>query len=285
MVATIGHNEFINSDPIRNPLSKKLHATAKEAADYMGTYTMAHIALAGCAYFDLGKLSKQQLTLQGKSHIKKENKKDVSSSDEVEEDSNYEKDCHIEGMTQAIGQLIDDNTLPTVEEVQSILKKAFTSLKDNEHLLLQSILPDLYVLQPWTKPLDYQEKIMLQKMQFSEMIRGKTIDLTNGDSEEDDDFKSLEVEKVSKSKSKQKNIDKLLKKPINQSTSSQQQILSTVVVDSITSQTTPTQKQPIPRILGTKSAEKDQERSHATSTSSSSLSKIFKYISNQFIHK
>ena len=47
------------------------------------------------------------------------------------------------------------------------LKKAFSSLEGNELHFLQSVLQDLHVLQPWTRPLDFKELNALQEIDDS----------------------------------------------------------------------------------------------------------------------
>ena len=186
MVGTLSHGEFFISDPLRNEITFKHHLGPKQAGECMGTYAMACIVQAGYAYYnttlvnDLPPLSK---------HAGRKPKKEVSSATGQEgnddEDNEPSQPCEndIDSLIRHLPSFATQGRLPKIEDIQPFLKKTFTSLDRDDHYFLQSILPDIYVLQHWTRPMDNEEEKTLRSLHNQE--HKKTVDLTLGNEEED----------------------------------------------------------------------------------------------------
>ena len=141
------------TDPLKNVCTGLHHSTPKETADNFGIYAMSHIAQAGIAYYDLGKLREYQRLPK---HTKKEDLTEsvslVDADDEEEEDQtkmiSWEKG---ETLSSKLSVLVDNHEIPKVEDLQSLLMTAFTSLTTSELLVIQSIVGDLWNMQSWTR--------------------------------------------------------------------------------------------------------------------------------------
>lgn len=185
MVGTLSHGEFFISDPLRNDITSKHHLGPLQAGECMGTYAMACIVQAGYAYYnttlvnDLPPLSK---------HAGRKPKKEVSSATGQEsnddEDNEPSQPCEneIDSLIRNLPSFATQGRLPKIEDIQPFLKKTFTSLDRDDHYFLQSILPDIYVLQHWTRPLDNEEEKALRSLHNQQLK--KTVDLTLGNEEE-----------------------------------------------------------------------------------------------------
>ena len=169
IVGILSHNEFAVCDVLRDPYSKQLYSSAKEMSEYIGSQHMALVAQAGIAYFDMGKIRRFKSVNETKT--KREKDDDGSVSEEPEDDK----------LSTQIINLVTGYELPKVEVLQKMLKTAFAQLERKQFLLLQSILPCLWTLQEWTRPLDYHEEKRTQLLGNSK--RGKTIDLTDKNGE------------------------------------------------------------------------------------------------------
>ena len=185
MVGTLSHGEFFISDPLRNEITLKHHLGPLQAAECMGTYAMACIVQAGYAYYnttlvnDLPPLSK---------HAGRKPKKEVSSASGQEgnddEDNEPSQPCEneIDSLIRNLPSFATQGRLPKIEDIQPFLKKTFTSLDRDDHYFLQSILPDIYVLQHWTRPMDNEEEKTLRSLHNQQ--QNKTVNLTLGNDEE-----------------------------------------------------------------------------------------------------
>lgn len=194
MVGTLSHGEYFISDPLRNELTLKHHSTPEQAVQCMGTFAMACIVQAGHAYYnttlvnDLPPLSK---------HAGRKAKKEKPSataqegSDDDDQEPSQLCENDIDSLISNLPNFATQGRLPQIEDINAFLKKAFTSLDINDHYFLQSILPDIYVLQPWTRPMDNEEDKTLRSL--LNQRQQKTVDLTTGN-EEDDLFGGLNID-------------------------------------------------------------------------------------------
>jgi len=188
MVGTLSHGEYYISDPLRNEVTKRNHLTPQQAGECMGTFSMACIVQAGHAYYnttlvnDLPPLSK---------HAGRKSKKEKSSdtvqedNDDDDDDNDISQPCenYIDSLIRNLPNFTTQRRLPKLEDIQQFLKKAFTSLDQSDHYFLQSILPDLYVLQPWTRPLDNDEEKTLRSLNHQQ--QKKTVDSTHTNEEDE----------------------------------------------------------------------------------------------------
>jgi hypothetical protein len=169
IIGILSHNEFAVCDVLKDPYTKQLYSSGKEMSEYVGSQHMALVAQAGIAYFDMGKIRRLRSLIA--TRTKREKDDDGSASEEPEDDK----------LSTRILNLVNGYELPKVEVLQKMLKNAFAQLEKTQFLLLQSILPCLWMLQEWTRPLDYHEERRLQLLGDSK--RGNTIDLTQKNSE------------------------------------------------------------------------------------------------------
>ena len=166
------------------PITKQPHASPRKMVliDY-GLWAMAYIAFAGMAAFDYDLLRKV------KAHGKVRMKREKENSEEDQSNSNSEEESIDVGTFQSkLTTLENERHLPSVEDIYSLLKAAFTSINKEDLVLLQSILMDILVLQPWTRNLDAQEEKALFKMeQIAKKSKEKVVDLTGEQEVESDD--------------------------------------------------------------------------------------------------
>ena len=197
MVSTLSHNEYVVTNPIKNIFSDKRHKNGKEVGAHAGTLALAHIAQAGIAYFDLHKLSITQSPIIGgklNAYIKKE-KNTKTSKEENDDDEADDEDDDQEPATSyssdkdkihtTISVMVSNKEIPKVEELHKFLKAAFNKISDEQFPLFQSILQDIYVLQDWTRPLDWKEEHEIMSIQNS-LKAPEITDLTYQEDEEDD---------------------------------------------------------------------------------------------------
>lgn len=175
LVGTLSHNEFAISDVLRDPFTEQLFTSGKQMSEYVGSQHMALVAQAGIAYFDLRKIRRLKSLIP--TRTKREKDDDGNASEEVEDDK----------LTTQILNLVNGFELPKVEVLQKMLKNAFARLETKQFLLLQSIMPCLWTLQKWTRPLDYHEDRRIHNM--SDNRRGNTIDLSQKRDEMETDAK------------------------------------------------------------------------------------------------
>lgn len=194
MVGTLSHGEFYVSDPLRNELTLKLHATPQEACDCMGTFTMACIVQAGHAYYNttvvhnLPPLSKHQ----GRKPNKEKPSVTVHENDDDDDNEPLQpSENEIDSLITNLPNLATLGRIPKIDDIQPFLRNAFKSLDRNDHFFLQSILSDIYVVQHWTRPLNNEEDKLLRSLHSNH--HKKTVDLTNSN-EEHDIFDTLSID-------------------------------------------------------------------------------------------
>jgi hypothetical protein len=183
------------------------HSTAKETAENFGTFTMAHIAQAGIAYFNLGKLREHQKLPK---HSKQDNLTDSQAIEEADDEEDDDTSAVIvppdkaETISSKLSVLVDNHEIPKVEDLQSLLLTAFTSLTQSELLVIQSILGDLWNMQTWTRALDFKEQQMLQKMhqegKQKELDKNSTFLLTSNLDDAEDLLKGVTFTNLSNRK-------------------------------------------------------------------------------------
>jgi len=166
MVGVLNHSEFIATDPLRDPFTGKFHANAKSAADYMGFHSLAHVIQAGICHFDLG--ASRGISLHKYNNGKKGVSNDVDDENSGSEDAGDEIGFSSTGtnstLMATIAGLVKNHEIPTVESLHNFLRKDFLSLKDGDFQFFQSVLQDLWILQPWTRPLNFKEEHQLASL-------------------------------------------------------------------------------------------------------------------------
>jgi len=197
MVSTLSHGEFSISDPLKNELTKKRHATPKEAAENMATFSMACIVQAGYTHFDTTLLHLPTKMVTKKIRKGATSSKAEEASDDGEEEIMERYDDDLESLVTSLKDLANNNRIPQLDDLYAFLKKAFSSLNQNDHLFLQSILLDLYVLQQWTRPWDYRELQSLRTLHLQQ--NKKVVDITD-EADEYDEYSGLGLQDFSFSK-------------------------------------------------------------------------------------
>ena len=119
------------------------------------------------------------------------------ASDDGEEEIMERYDDDLESLLTNLKDLANNNRIPQLDDLYAFLKKAFSSLNQNDHLFLQSILLDLYVLQQWTRPWDYREIQSLRTLHQQQ--NKKVVDITD-EPDEYDAYSGLGLETFSFSK-------------------------------------------------------------------------------------
>lgn len=202
-LSILNHSEFLVTDPLRDQFTGKFHATAKAMAANSSLVTMSTIAQAGVAHFDLGYLQrlKTSTTKVSRQKIKKQMSDDMDSDPHEDQPSDNvdELEVEMDSVQKVIATLVRNQTLPKIEDFISFFKKAFSNLQHQDFLCLQSIIQDLWILQPWTRPLDYKEEVQLQKL--TNNTKESVIDLTKpGEDSESEKIDTIVFKKLSSRK-------------------------------------------------------------------------------------
>jgi hypothetical protein len=180
MVACLNHNGFQTIDPLRDPITHEFHQTFKATSNHVGIHAMAYIAQAGFAFFEQNLLRKY-------SSFGARTKKDK----DIAYDEDRDDDDTIADTTTLISALLTlekNVVLPTIADLMPFLKQAFSGMPKEDLALFQSILMDIWVLQPWTRRLDYNEERLITKMEQ----RPPAEDLAEDENEEGDKNKDEE---------------------------------------------------------------------------------------------
>ena len=166
---------FISSSPILDSLTKKRFQDATTASDSMGFHYMALIVQAGIARFDLEKIRHIQSGPPKRARGAKPQEEEVDGSDDIQDNiSNEDNDS--ERFMSIVEGLERNNKIPDVKTILYFLKNEFKTLTRNEFVFLQSVLRDLYTLQEWTQPLDYdEEKNLIKSYQSKDSSRDAVI--------------------------------------------------------------------------------------------------------------
>ena len=105
-------------------------------------------------------------------------------------------------LTSTMTSLEKESLVPTITDLQALLKSAFSTMTKDDQYLYQSILMDIQVLQPWCRKLDYAEVKALTRMENLAKSKSKLVDLTNqddGDSDDEGAFIKLSFQQIPQS--------------------------------------------------------------------------------------
>ena len=174
MVACLNHNGYQTIDPLRDPITHEFHQTFKATSNHVGIHAMAYIAQAGFAFFEQNLLRKYS---SFGARTKKE--KDIAYDEDRDDDDTI---ADTTTLISALLTLEKNVVLPTIADLMPFLKQAFSGLPKEDLALFQSILMDIWVLQPWTRRLDYNEERLITKMEQ----RPPAEDLAEDENEEGD---------------------------------------------------------------------------------------------------
>ena len=185
MVSCLNHAEFVVLNPINNPVTGTPHTRSSQMLDDFGTWAMAHIAFAGMAAFDYDLLRKVKTSGKARGHVFK---REVEEKADDEDGSNNSDNESIDVGTLAskLTTLENELSLPCIDDIYTLLKSAISTIDNNKLGLLQSILMDMIVLQPWTRNLDGIEEKELSRMENVGQKSGlKITDLSQDHSDDD----------------------------------------------------------------------------------------------------
>ena len=191
MVSCLNHAEFLVLDPIKCPITGKPHSKSSKMLDNYGIWAMAHIAYAGMATFDYDLLRRVKMTSKVRGTVIKKEREE-SADDEVECINSDFESCEVGSLASKITILEHDQSLPSIDDIYSLLKQAISNIDNTNLELLQSILKDVLVLQPWTRNLDGSEEKTLYRMENVVNKSRKVINLTEDTTEiSDDDMQTI----------------------------------------------------------------------------------------------
>lgn len=157
MVACLNHSGYQSINPLRDPITNEFHQSFKATSNHVGIHAMAYIAQAGFAFFEQNLLRKY-------TSFGARNKKDK----DIANDEDRDDDDTIADTTSLISALLTlekNAVLPTIADLMPFLKQAFSGMPKEDLALFQSILMDIWVLQPWTRRLDNNEERLITKME------------------------------------------------------------------------------------------------------------------------
>ena len=186
MVSCLNHAEFLVLDPIKCQITGKPHSKSSKMLDDYGIWAMAHIAFAGMATFDYDLLRRVKMTTKVRGTVIKKEREDSEDEEEGCINSDFES-CEMGTLASKLTILENDRSLPSINDIYSLLKNAISNIDKNKLGLLQSILKDLLVLQPWTRNLDGTEEKTIYRMENVVNTSGKVVDLSIDTTEKSDD--------------------------------------------------------------------------------------------------
>lgn len=191
MVSCLNHAEFLVLDPIKSPITGKPHSKSSKMLDDYGTWAMAHIVFAGMATFDYDLLRRVKIAGKVRGNVIKKERDDSEIDEEGSNNSDIESG-DIGTLASKITILENDRCLPSINDIYSLLKNAISNIDNSKLGLLQSILMDVLVLQPWTRNLDGSEEKTIYRMENVVNKSGKCVDLTVDTIEiSDDDMETI----------------------------------------------------------------------------------------------
>lgn len=204
-LSTLNHAEFITSNPVRDFISGAMHSSARHMAANAGLVAMSNLAQVGMAFFDMQKLRKlkNSTTRPAKEIIKKQTKggeEEKDSDDDSNTEDELEEEEERDTVQRGVSVLVSNKEIPTINDLMSFLKRSFTDLTAEEYACLQSVIPDLYIFQEFTRPLDFKEELQIQRV--INTAKMKLVDLTEGGNDSDDNeisklkFKDIMTTKV-----------------------------------------------------------------------------------------
>jgi hypothetical protein len=159
--------------------------------DDYGVYAMAHIVYAGMATFDYDLVRRVKMSSKVRGTMIKKEKEESADDEEDCINSDFES-CEVGSLASKITILENDRSLPSIDDIYSLLKHAISNIDNTNLGLLQSILKDILVLQPWTRTLDGSEEKTLYRMENVVNKSGKVINLTEDTAEiSDDDMQTI----------------------------------------------------------------------------------------------
>ena len=157
MVACLNHNGFQTINPLRDPITHEFHQSFKATSSHVGIHAMAFIAQAGFAFFE-----QHLLRIYTSFGARPKKDKDIAYDEDRDDD---DTSADTTSLTSALLTLEKNAVLPTIADLMPFLKKAFSGMPKEDLALFQSILMDIWVLQPWTRRLDYREERLITKME------------------------------------------------------------------------------------------------------------------------
>jgi hypothetical protein len=146
LMACFNPTEFMVSNPLRDFQTDDLYDDKAAASKHMAFGSMALLAQFGIAYFDLDKLKKFK---RAKRQYQKGKNKDKDTEPEM-----IETQC---GYNNVLTKLALNQVIPTTETLHKFFHDSFLAMEDKTFTFLQSVLKDLWCLQPFTRPYDYKE--------------------------------------------------------------------------------------------------------------------------------
>ena len=146
LMACFNPTEFMVSNPLRDFQTDELYEDKAQASKHMAFGSMALLAQFGIAYFDLDRLKKFK---RAKRQYQKGKNKDKDTGPEIMETQ--------AGYNTVLTKLAFNQIIPTTETLHKFFHDSFLAMEDKTFTFLQSVLKDLWCLQPFTRPYDYKE--------------------------------------------------------------------------------------------------------------------------------
>jgi hypothetical protein len=166
--------------------------------------TVALLAQAGIAYFDIKQC--QRYVKFGCSNEQKKTTKGGKAEKKTDDnDTLFKRLKHLEKNIE----------IPTSTALRDLIWEDFAIMTTSEFLLLQSVLQDLLILQPWTHPLHYQEEQeVLKNLNFSTSKQGT--EKKSETQKQKDTIKKYNFGSLQKADPSQQGKGKVATVPVNQ---------------------------------------------------------------------
>ena len=184
--SVLNHNGFLTSDPLTDVYTHLHYDCPIRAADNYGTYYMSILVQAGVATFDLKKdLDNINVPLTKR---RRRSKKEMPITvDDCDNDTTKEGKEDRNTLFEKLKYLEKLYDIPSITSLRAFLVKDFIESTTPHFYLFQSILQDLYLLQPWTQPLCFDEN---QEIYKQSLLQRTVVDISGDDRSAD--IKSLD---------------------------------------------------------------------------------------------
>jgi len=172
--SVLNHNGFLTSDPLTDVYTHLHYDCPIRAADNYGTYYMSILVQAGVATFDLKKdLDNINVPLTKR---RRRSKKEMPITvDDCDNDTTKESKEDRNTLFEKLKYLEKLHDIPSITSLRAFLVKDFIESTTPDLYLFQSILQDLYLLQPWTQPLCFDEN---QEVYKQSLLQKTVVDLS-----------------------------------------------------------------------------------------------------------
>lgn len=201
MCGCLNHNQQLVTNPLIDEFTGKLYTSALEMTENIGIHYMALVVQAGVSHFDLQRLQNnhdhqralQRAASTARQAAKSSKKTEVNEKGAAILKEPMDKDKY----ASTLEYLTVKNEIPDVTTIHKFLESQFNELEECEFFFLQSVILDLWLFQPWTAPLSYEEEREIGRLnqRHEEDIIVQRAQ-TGGSYSRSDPLSGLEIQKV-----------------------------------------------------------------------------------------